>query len=428
MPRILCMYRISKLAAPLIYLMVMLWNMPANIADLHKQRIVSDAAGLEGAAISPDGSKVAIYFSNRLEIHDVSSLRVIASVQLPLIPAGRHLGEGMPESGVRYCDRGKYILIYGGSATFFVIDAVGSRRAATIDLDIPKAEKTTATLIAGSCAAESNIAVIEVSPSQYDWVKTVKVFDHDSAKEIGEIPLGSRHVPWRGVEVSPSGSHALIYLGDADNPHSSIALLDIGSSKLSASIDTEFYGGQATFVGESAVAVVGGDFRRADAREVTMIFDAKTGALKRKFADAHGTIKIFDVQTGALTREIGDSNNAPKAAVEASVDGRLLFAYTGKENDCEECDDRSRGNLEITHAKFTVWDLITGKVVAESPGIRTLTENDPMFLFVRVPMLLGDALSGKSSRRPQFQFSQSGNAILVTGTRDENSVDVYLLK
>jgi hypothetical protein len=402
------MYKISKLITPLICLMVMLWNMPANSADVHKRRIVSSAAGLQGAAISPDGSKVAVYLSNRLEIHEVSSLRVDASVALPFIPEGRYMGGGEPESGVRYCDRGKYILIYGGNATFFVIDALGYRRAATIDLDIPQAEKTNATVIAGSCAAESNIAVIEVSPSQYDWVSTVRVFNLDSGRQIGEIPLSSGHVYWRGVDVSPSGSHALIYLGNADGPDTNIALLDIGSSKLSASIDTGVSGGQATFVGESSVAVVGGYFRTSDAHEV---------------------VRIFDAQTGALTREIGDSKNAPKAAVEASMDGRFLFAYTGKEHECGTlCPIGYSSNLEITHAKFTVWDLIKGKVVAESPGIRTFTENDPLFLFIRVPMLFGDALSGRSSWRPQFQFSQSGNAVLVTGTHDLDAVDVYVLK
>jgi len=251
---------------PLVCLLMSLANTPAQGGVLRRVQIVSSATGLQGAAISPDGSKVAIYLPNRLKIYDVSSLRVDASVELPSVPEGRYVGGGEPESGVRYCDRGKYILIYGGNATFFVIDAIGYRRTATIDLDIPKAEETAATVIAGSCSAESNVAVIEVSPSQDDWVGAVKVFNLDSGRQTGEIPLGSRSIYWRGVDVSPSGSHALIYLRDAGSPDTKIALLDIGSSKLSASIDTGFYGGQATFIGESSIAVVGGHFLRFDTR------------------------------------------------------------------------------------------------------------------------------------------------------------------
>jgi hypothetical protein len=385
---------------PLVCLLMSLANTPAQGGVLRRVQIVSSATGLQGAAISPDGSKVAIYLPNRLKIYDVSSLRVDASVELPSVPEGRYVGGGEPESGVRYCDRGKYILIYGGNATFFVIDAIGYRRTATIDLDIPKAEETAATVIAGSCSAESNVAVIEVSPSQDDWVGAVKVFNLDSGRQTGEIPLGSRSIYWRGVDVSPSGSHALIYLRDAGSPDTKIALLDIGSSKLSASIDTGFYGGQATFIGESSIAVVGGHFLRFDTREV---------------------IKIFDAQTGAPTREIGDSTNAPKVAVDASADGRFLFAYTGEENYCGDCDEHSRGNLQIEHARFTVWDLTTGRIVAQSPSIPFEKGHGRVAIFWKDPACC-------ESTRPQFQFSQSGNAVLTTRISYQDAVDVYLLK
>jgi hypothetical protein len=397
--------KIWKSAAPLICLLVSFWGFPAQGRGLHRVQIATGAASLQGAAISPDGSQVAMYFPNRLEIHDVSSLKVTASIGLPYVPEVRYMEGGEPESGVRYCDRGKYILIYGGGATFFVIDTLGYRRAATIALDIPKDEATEPSLIAGSCAAESNIAVIEVeaqiviSRGHYDSLRTIKVFNLDSGSQIGEIPLGSRYVSWRGVGVSPSGSHALIYLGNDDSSHPNIAILDIASSKLSASIDTGFSGGQATFVGESSVAVVG-TFSTRD--------------------DAHGVIKIFDSQTGALKRETGDSNNAPNAAVEASADGRYLFAYTGKENHCEDCDLHSRGHLQIEHAQFTLWDLATGKIVVKSPGIPFDKGSDRVLIFFRDPI-------GRESTRPQFQFGQTGNAVLVTRMKWD-AVNVYLLK
>jgi hypothetical protein len=394
-----------KSAGPLICLLVSFWSFPAQGRGLHRVQIAMGAASLQGAAISPDGSKVAMHFPNRLEIHDVSSLKVIASVELPLIAERQYTAGGEPEAGVRYCDRGKYILIYGGGATFFVIDALSYRRSATLDLDFPKSGVTEASLIAGSCAAESNIAVIEVeaqiviSQGHYDSFRAVRVFNLDSGRQIGEIPLGSRYFSWRGVEVSASGSHALIYLGDDNSSHPNIAILDIASSKLSASIDTGFSGGQATFVGESSVAVVG-TFSTRD--------------------DAHGVIKIFDTQTGALKREIGDGNNAPNAAAEASADGRLLFAYTGKENYCEDCDLHSRGHLQIENAQFTVWDLVTGKIAAKSPGIPFDKGSDRVLIVFQDPI-------GRASTRPQFQFSQSGNAVLVTRMK-WGAVDVYLLK
>jgi len=397
-------------------------TIPANGGNVHKRRIVSSVVDLAGAAISPGGSKVAIYVTTRLDIYDVSSLSAEASVALPVLAkAGDrfHWSDLLDSPGwfhnnsrVRYCDHGRYILVYGDSGIFFVVDAISYRRAGTITLDPPDA-KTGHEDIAVSCAAESNIVAVEVATTPFSIGPaglptlsceraTIKVFAIDTGKQLSEISQGSSLTDsWGDVEVSPSGSHALIY-GAGINGCSkgqNITVLDIGSSTVSTSFDAGFTIGQASFVDESSIAVAGASFGGVD---------APVG------------IKIFDAQTAALVKQIGDSKDAPHEVVEASADGRFLFAYTGKENHCEECGKYSRGNLIITRAEFTVWDLTTGKIIAKS-SVPASTENG------RIAMFWGEP-AGRSSSRPHFQFSQSGNAILVTGTRDEFAVDVYLLK
>jgi hypothetical protein len=126
------------------------------------------------------------------------------------------------------------------------------------------------------------------------------------------------------------------------------------------------------------------------------------------------SILLFDIHAGALKNRIADPENGANGAVAASADGRFLLAYTGKENHCENClIEEHRGQLQIEDARFTIWDLSTGKVVVRSPHI---------------PVSKSGILSFTIYWRPVFQISQSGNAVLVTQITGDEPVDVYSLQ
>ena len=408
----------STLAIQLICLLALVLSGPASGGEVHRQRIDPDVLGLEGAAISPDGLKVAIISSgygdqhkglvipSHLEVRDVLSRRVDASLNLLILPAGHRFAWSQAMSRVRYCDHGKYILIYGANGTFYVVDVMGYQIAATITVPVLDSNVyATPVVLAASCAAEADIAAIVVVARPGDKMaseRSIRIFSLDTGKQQAEIRAGSDPSTITGVAVSSSGATVLVYATCINDRtcrvSSKIAVLDTKTSESLRWIDAEFRIGQAAFVGDSSIAVA-------------------VAAASFQGAYPDPVIKIFDARTGVFERQIGDRMNAPHEIVEASADGRFLFAYTGKENHCEDCGENSRGHLVIPSAKFAVWDLTTGKIVAKSK-IPVSTVNG------LVPMLWGDP-DGKHSERPRLQFSQSGNAVVSVKSSYLNQIDVY---
>ena len=390
----------------------LVWSTASRALRLEKRQITAGLARVAGAAISPKGDKVAIFVAdgtkfptaNHLEIHDISSLKIDATIDLPrtndLLQRFRW-SEAV--SRVHYCDHGKYILVNLGDGVSSVVNAQ-SGATATIKLDQPAETRKSdlATLIAASCAAEADLAVFDVV-SDSQKLNHIELFNLEDGKQIKELSGGHTdpYIYMLGVEVSPSGNRVVSYATRVNDPGSpmsaEIRVVDVSKNGLLRSINVGFPIGQAAFLGESSVAVVGE-------------FYAGTGI---------SVAKIFNLESGALTSSIGDARHPPIAEAGASTDGRLLFAYTGKENNCADCNVHSRGSLQIQAARFTVWNLATGKVIAQSPNLHALTTHAG---------ILGEDMPSHSSERPRLQFSQSGNAVLVMHTRKENAISVFLLQ
>jgi WD40 repeat protein len=98
-----------------------------------------------------------------------------------------------------------------------------------------------------------------------------------------------------------------------------------------------------------------------------------------------GSIKFWDISTGKMTREISDAPSGIHRQVDISRDGRILFGYIGL--------NKNAGHfMKIVDQRFRIWELPSGKVVADSSEI--------------VP------LSG-SSEPPLFQLSPDGKTIVA---------------
>jgi WD40 repeat protein len=85
-----------------------------------------------------------------------------------------------------------------------------------------------------------------------------------------------------------------------------------------------------------------------------------------------GSIKFWDINTGKLTREISDPAAGIHDYVDVSKNGKILMAYIG-------LNENSGHFMKSVTQRFRIWELPSGKVVADSPEILPLTVDRPRF-------------------------------------------------
>jgi hypothetical protein len=347
---------------------------------------------------------------NELKIHSAASSSIDASLLLPEIEPHAfkdpHLSSvfAYQNSRVHYCDRGRYILAYGGSGTFFIVDTASYKLKSTVAFGLDnygpgvKPERGLVVVaLAAACSANGNIAAFELSFGPYGG-GTTRIFDLDTGKQLGSIDEDISPGRLKVIDVSPSGASAVIAVErvKGDEPpakNDDLVIVDLASHTVSRRILTGIDLIDAAFVGESSVAVASGD---------AVVPKPKPYIL------------LFDIHSGTQTRRFGDPESGADGVVSASADGRFLLAYTGKDNYCGHClIAEHRGYLRIEDARFTVWYVTTVKVVARSP---------------KIAMDKGGILAFVIYQRPRMEISQSGNAVLVSQPGGSEPTDVYTLK
>jgi WD40 repeat protein len=116
-----------------------------------------------------------------------------------------------------------------------------------------------------------------------------------------------------------------------------------------------------------------------------------------------GSIKFWDINTGKLTREISDAPAGIHDYVDVSKDGRILLGYTGL--------NKNAGHfMKSVTQGFRIWELPSGKVVADSPEILPLTVDRPQFRLSpdgKTIVALWPEVSGYRVHPRVFQFMSS---------------------
>jgi hypothetical protein len=332
-----------------------------------------------------------------LEFHDVASFRTLATIPLPTVPPpppSRPKTE-LVSKAVHFCNGGKIILAYEGGYSLSIIDARTYTQKASITLAVtinrsaqnPLPDDNPPVVMACSCAANAPVAAVELVFGPFGTGVT-KVLDLDNGQQVSEIATDVFGYP-RNIDISPSGAGAAILVarfqpGDLRRPDDAakysadLAILDTNTRSLRRRILTGLDGSHVTFAGEDEVAV------------------ASSG----EGNEENQVIELFDVRGGAVSQRFGDPADGARAFVAASADGRSLLGYTGKEWMYRE----GMGSyLQIDRARFTIWDRRTGKVMAQSPGLQVFKADYKML-----------DNSHTISARPTIDYSQQGNAVLVS--------------
>jgi hypothetical protein len=389
--------------------------------NLDKTVIQAGMRDMDKASLSPDGSRVLIDRRETkqdlsemrwLEVRDVSSFQTLATIRLPTVPPPPPAMPPKMESvstEVHFCNGGKSILVHESGYTFSIIDARTYTQRASMTLPVttnhsaenPLYVDKPAVVLASSCAANAPVAAVELVFGPFGTGVT-KVFDLDTGKQVSEIAADAFGYPIN-IDVSPSGASAAILVArfqredlkppyDTTKYNADLAILDLNTHSVRSRILSGMDGSRVAFAGEDEVAVA--DSGERDGRQET------SGHTQEKPGIQLSDIELFDIHTGIVSQRFGDPADGARAFVAASSDGRLLLGYTGKEWMYWE---RMGSYLQIDRARFTIWDRQTGRVMAHSPGLQVFKADYKML-----------DNSHTVSRRPTMDYSQQGNAVLVS--------------
>jgi hypothetical protein len=417
-----------------------------------KIEVVARTDAQDLSTISPDGTFIAHFgtgfgtspeFNGKtLEIRETGSARQVAAIQL------RSQAEnGLQIKSIQYCDRGRYLLAFGPivnvdyqkmTATSEDLIKILDMRSYQLHADIPlsaieksippqvlakregRVYKSGGQVLFAACAANAPIAVIFIG-YEFD-LGVIKVFNLDAGSEIPgteDLPL---QTAVEGIAISPMGSSiALIqkgYINDGNfDPGSfddyGVTIIDLQTKRVARTIQvrSEYRPGihPIQFAGESMVAVE--------------LLSAQPGTRTRSeqfLFDFRASVHFFDAGSGAEKQVIADPSVDDFVLWGMSADGRTMLAYTGKSRICESCN-HGNGQEVVTDARFTMWNLDTGKPIAESPSLQVIHHTCPWYKFS-----VGACTS--SDETPLLAISDSGNAVIASWSSGGEPIEVYGLR
>jgi hypothetical protein len=353
-------------------------------------------------AVAPDGSHaIRVRITRRFPsenanpaqftVLDAASSAVLATVNVPaIVPPLTPSWAENDTRAARFCNFGKYIMIFGEKGVFYIIDLANSRLQSTFALDLgnqdPARDNINTPLgLGAACAANAPVGVVALARGPYG-VGALKIFDLATGRQTGSVPADFAPYGYTSLSVSPAGITAAL-LSERQPPQQKpdLILFDLIHHKLLKSITTGTGEQQAAFLGESRIAVAG-DSLNANA------------------------ICVFDIHSGALIQTLQAPGESARVSVETSADGRTLLAYTGIEFYQSEA-------LQIQRAGFTLWDTVNGKVLAHSPALYVVKSDARPF----DPSLL-------QSSRPIFDLSQNGRGVLVSWLGSNRPPELYTVQ
>jgi WD40 repeat protein len=321
-----------------------------------------------GAALSPDGERVAVAFvPHRRALADqqdiVVSVRIwnvgthepIGSRQVSLRRADASLAVRESNVGtfVHYCENGWGIMVADPSGTLSYLNPqtleILHTTPTNIDVD-PSGRRWKAV-----CAVNGRRAVVTTfgglaGPAGHkktnDTVR-IRVFDLSSGALLREWNL-ENSPPFGDVAISPSGDQiAVSYVATnslTGRPEAipNLELFNVNTGEVTLRLKTGHLPGGISFVGETRVAT-------ADTNSPGLFWKPE--------------IKAWDTSNGKLVREFGDPEVGARRRVGASSDGNVILGYIPHET----LKNGTKTEDWTVEARFRLWDVTTGQTIATSP-------------------------------------------------------------
>ncbi|HZD78178.1 MAG TPA: hypothetical protein VE218_14310 [Acidobacteriaceae bacterium] len=377
---------------------------------------VHPAGNVWDAALSPDGSRVAMTWRERygrsstdvheaIEIKDVRSDKEIASFTLP--PRNWNLGQqSSVDRSLQYCDHGKYLLAFAGPDALMAVDTAslsihfGITLGTLPPLPAPDQPVRWLTFLPFS----SNVTVRCSTDTPYvvlaTWgdmqASSVKVFDLEKGTEVADL---SRAYAGRyaggGVAISPDGSRAAVETWSNANDGGQVEVIDI--SRVSR-VSTLSLGPRGALPPNDSLAFAGNNAVLIGERK------CQDGDSFCDFRPHPRVIRDWNFSADREARELSSPGAYNYQYFSGSADGHVAFSYSGSEGYCTSCNSGG-GETKVSDARFRIWDRTSGRIIAESPRLKV--EKHSCFLVITI----GSCTSYE--RVPELQMSDDGKAVLA---------------
>jgi hypothetical protein len=437
----------------------------ANESAMAETVIVPRANPYEPFAISTDGSLVVhtptgIIQSERVyesivDVQDVKSSSQVATFRLPVQP-----NTGFQFKDIEFCDDGRYLVAIGPVAAIYpgqdpasiagdlitslsedfikILDMKSMSLHADISLSAAEHSYPPEALAKyrqfnkewhgwvsfAACAANAPIAVIVIDYGNN--MGAVKIFNLETGIEVPGfegIPIQKEVL---GLAVSPQGSSLALFRSenmpggnDENAPDHCITVVDLQDKKTRRTIwvksDTPSNANPIAYAGESTVA--------AELSTMEMIQQTGFGVSHDPPSFRYPTsVHIFDIVSGSEVRVISDPDADDFSLQEISADGRTMLAYAGRSHQCKSCN-HGQGQRVISDAHFTLWNPMTGKLIARSPELKIVHHTCPWLSLH--DLIWRSCVS--SDEAPILKFSQNGNAVAASWVFGGEPIEVYSL-
>jgi len=331
--------------------------------------------GAYDADFSPDGrflavdsyrgeyaaDKTKLIEQEQVQIWDFRNRSLVSSKTLweqrpPAVTNDASLNRGF----VRYIEHGKKILVCAcNEGRLLVLDSKTLAQVSSINLgkltwprQWPNAVLYVEAVEVDQEDTQARAAVL-VGLKEYSWGQ-VRIYDLNSGNLIAYRSFSS---DIGGISIDPAGKRvavALLPFSPGERPlrrkERNVVILDADTGKPITEINTGYLAATVRFVGSDTVATVSAEYGLGGHK--------KDG------------IRLCDVKTGRLLREILSPPTGVRYHLEVSEDGKTALGYTTKEvNHWWWFDPAS---VIAEYARFRLWDLATGRVIATSPDLSSM--------------------------------------------------------
>jgi len=303
-----------------------------------------------GSSGGKDSSKISIWDLKTKEwTKEKSGYRII-------FPSYIKNPRGVNPRFLNYTFDGQRLVLFQGGA-LRILDPVSLVEQSSIELDLP--------LLYPNGHEWTTVWDMKVSPVENKAALLIGGFPTDASGLLRVYDLVTKRMTfeWKfednvnsgSISFSPDGKKIAVALHwrfghsrSEGNPD--VAVLDLDSASVKLWLDT---GGDTTvdtvFSGDNELVAVPMWHVRHNNR---------------------GSITFWDVNTGKMARKISDAPAGIHHQVEISRDGKILFGYTGKQKNVYHA-------TEIVNQRFRLWELPSGKVLADSPDLVPIGSNIP---------------------------------------------------
>jgi WD40 repeat protein len=315
---------------------------------------------IESGSFSPDSRFLAVGHSDGKEYAKISIWDLNAkgwsmerAVHKNAFPFYVESGYGVRSRFLNYTFDGRRLVLFQGGG-LRILDAATLVEQSHIGLDVP--------FISPDGTVRTAVWDMKVSPVENKVAVLIGGFPKDTSGllRVYDLDTGRMTFEWKFEDDVNSGSISYSHDGkkiaatahgtfhhSRGKGHPDVVILEPDSASVKLWLDTGNDGtGSMVFSGDNQLVVA------------------------PMWNERHlnrGAIKFWDVSTGKLTRQISDAPFGIHLEAEISRDGKILLGYTGKQKTIYH-------GMEIASQSFRLWELPSGRALADSPEIVPLAD------------------------------------------------------